>query len=182
MAVPAWSRSSAGSSAATVETITSGAQRGPPNPPSRTDVPGNSAARASARSRERFMTIVCAMLRSRSCETTCSLMAPAPRTSAVVLAQFAEDALRQLYSRGSDRHRPGAKLGLVAHALTDFERALKHPVQHRTGRALFVRKAVRFADLAQDFGFAEHHRIKAGGYAKQVADCVSVIVLVERHA
>src|SRR6187397_286589 len=88
------------------------------------------------------------------------------------LTQSAEDALGQFHSRRSGGHWPGAKFGFVAHPLTDFEGALKHPVQNGTGRARFVRKAVRFADLAQDFGFAEHHRIKAGGYAKQMADGV----------
>jgi hypothetical protein len=44
---------------------------------------------------------------------------------------------------------------------------------------VFVGEAIGFADLAEDFGFAEEEGVKPGGNAEEMADGGAVIVLVK---
>ena len=120
------------------------------------------------------------MSRSRSCETTCSLIMPAPRTRAVRSLQFAEDALGEFDSSGRDGHGASAEFGFGADAFADFERALEKAIEYRAGGTVFVSDAIGFANLAEDFGFAEHHGIETGSDAKQMANGVAIVVVIER--
>ncbi len=58
---------------------------------------------------------------------------------------------------------------------------MKEAIKHRAGGALFVGEAVCFADLAEDFGFAEELRIEPGGNAEEMTDGGAIVVLV-KHA
>jgi len=44
---------------------------------------------------------------------------------------------------------------------------------------VFVGEAIGFADLAEDFGFAEEERIEPGGDAEEMADGGAIVVMVE---
>ena len=44
---------------------------------------------------------------------------------------------------------------------------------------MFVREAIGFADLAEDFGFAEEERVESGGDAEEMTDSGAIIVMVE---
>jgi hypothetical protein len=44
---------------------------------------------------------------------------------------------------------------------------------------VFVGETVGFADLAEDFGFAEQERVEAGGHAEEMADGSAIVMLVE---
>ena len=46
---------------------------------------------------------------------------------------------------------------------------------------MFVGDAIGFADLAEDFRFAEHHGIEAGGYTKKMANRVAIVMVIERR-
>ena len=83
--------------------------------------------------------------------------------------QIAENALGKLHASQRDRHGTRADFGLGAHALADFEGALKGAIQHRTGEPVFERLTVSGAQLAQDFRLAQHHRIEPGRHAKKMA-------------
>jgi hypothetical protein len=45
---------------------------------------------------------------------------------------------------------------------------------------LFVREAVGFADLAEDFGFAKKERVESSGDAEEMTDGGAVVMLIER--
>ena len=57
---------------------------------------------------------------------------------------------------------------------------MKETIEHGAGGAVFVRETVSFANLAEDFGFAEEKRIEAGRNAKEVTHGGAVVVLVEQ--
>jgi hypothetical protein len=97
-----------------------------------------------------------------------------------VAGELAEDTLGEFDACGGDGHRAHAELSFGADALADFESALEKAVQNGAGGALFVGDLVSVADLAEDFGFAEEHRVEAGGNAEEVADGIAVVVMVER--
>src|SRR5713226_3206981 len=97
------------------------------------------------------------------------------------VGQLAEDAFGELDASGGNGHGARAQFGFRADALSGFERALKEAIKHRAGGALFVGEAVSFADLAEDFGFAEELRIEPGGNAKEMTNSGAIVVLVE-HA
>jgi len=42
-----------------------------------------------------------------------------------------------------------------------------------------VRETIGFADLAENFGFAEEERVESGGDAEEVADCGAIVMLIE---
>jgi len=44
---------------------------------------------------------------------------------------------------------------------------------------VFVGQAIGFADLAEDFGFAEKERIESGGDAEEMTDGGAIVVMVE---
>jgi hypothetical protein len=44
---------------------------------------------------------------------------------------------------------------------------------------MFVRDAIGFADLAQDFGFAEEERVESGGNAEEMTDGGAIVVMIE---
>jgi hypothetical protein len=56
---------------------------------------------------------------------------------------------------------------------------LEKAVEHRAGGALFVGETIGFADLPEDFGFAEKERVEPGGNAEEMADGGAVVVLVK---
>ena len=47
---------------------------------------------------------------------------------------------------------------------------------------MFVGEAIGFADLAEDFGFAEEEGVKPGGNAEEMTNGVLVVVVIERNA
>jgi hypothetical protein len=81
-------------------------------------------------------------------------------------AEFAEDAFGKSDSSGRDRHWAGAEFGFGADAFANFKRTLKKSIEDGASGAVFVSDAVGIANLAEDFGFAEHHGIEAGGDAE----------------
>ena len=97
-----------------------------------------------------------------------------------VPGEFAEDALGEFYAGGGDGHGARAEFGFGADALADFERALEQTIEDGAGGALFVGEAIGFADLAEDFGFAEEHGVEPGGDAEKMADGVAIVVMIER--
>jgi len=44
---------------------------------------------------------------------------------------------------------------------------------------VFVREAIGFADLAEDFGFAEEERVESSGDAEEMTDSGAIVVMVE---
>jgi hypothetical protein len=47
---------------------------------------------------------------------------------------------------------------------------------------MLVRNAIGFANLAENFRFAEHHGIKAGSDTEKVANGVAIVMVIERRA
>jgi hypothetical protein len=93
--------------------------------------------------------------------------------------EFAEDALGELDAGGGDRHRASAQLGLGADPFAGFERALEEAVENGAGGAVLVGETIGFADLAEDFGFAEEKRVEPGGDAEKMADGGAIVVMVK---
>ena len=56
---------------------------------------------------------------------------------------------------------------------------LEQPVQHRSGRAGFLRDAVGVLQLAEDLRLAEHHRIEAGRDRERVRDGLVLDVVIQ---
>ena len=129
-------------------------------------VPRYSAAMASARSRERFM------IKKFGDATVAQLGhdlfadGAGAEDQRGAAGEFAKNFLGEFYSSGSNRHGARAEFGFRAHALPYFKGGLEHAIEYRAGGALLVREAVGFADLAEDFGFAEQHGIEARGDAE----------------
>jgi hypothetical protein len=96
--------------------------------------------------------------------------------------ELAEDALGELDASGRDRHRASAQFRFGANAFAGFERALEKTVENGSGGAVFVGETIGFADLAEDFGFAEEERVEPGGNAEEMTDGGAVVVLVEDAA
>ena len=44
---------------------------------------------------------------------------------------------------------------------------------------MFVGEAICFADLAEDFGFAEEERVESGGNAEEMTNSGAIVVMVE---
>ena len=101
-----------------------------------------------------------------------------PNDERAMIVQPAEDALREPHPRKRHGDGPRANVRLRAHALADFECALKQTIQHRSRSALLVREPVSFAHLAKNFGFAEHHGVEARGDKEQMPYRLAVIVVV----
>jgi hypothetical protein len=93
--------------------------------------------------------------------------------------KFSEDTLGELDAGGGDGHRASAQFGLGADAFTGFKRALEEAVEHGAGGAVFVGETIGFANLAEDFGFAEEEGVQTGGNAEKMADGSAIVVLVE---
>ena len=70
-------------------------------------------------------------------------------------------------------------MGFGSYAFARFQRALEKAIEHRAGGAGFVGKTIGFANLAEDFSFAEEERVQAGGNTEEMADGGAIIVLVE---
>ena len=47
---------------------------------------------------------------------------------------------------------------------------------------MLVSDAIGFTNLAEDFRFAEHHRIEAGGYTEKMTNGVAIVMVIERRA
>src|SRR5215831_18797867 len=105
-----------------------------------------------------------------------------PQNQGCALAELAEDAFRELYAGGGNRHRACAEFRFVADSLADLQCALKHAIENRAGRAGFMGQAVGFSNLAENLRLAEDHGVKARGHAKQVANGMAVVAVVERRA
>jgi hypothetical protein len=71
------------------------------------------------------------------------------------VGEFAEDAFGELYAGGGDRHGPRAQFGFGADAFAGFEGALEEAVEDGSSGAVFMGEAIGFADLAENFAFAE---------------------------
>src|SRR5260221_5575566 len=95
------------------------------------------------------------------------------------LGEFAEDALGELNAGGGDGHGARAQLGFGPYALAGFEGALEETIENGAGGAIFVGEAIGFADLAEDFGFAEEERVESGGDAEEMADGGAIVMLIE---
>ena len=55
---------------------------------------------------------------------------------------------------------------------------MEEAIENGAGGAVFVGQALGFADLAEDFGFAEEERVEAGGDAEEVTDSGAVVMMV----
>src|SRR6185437_14810228 len=82
---------------------------------------------------------------------------------------IAENAFGKFYAGERDRHWPGGDLRFGANAFADFARALKDTIEDGSGRTVIERLAVGRFYLTENFGFPEHHRIKPGSNAIQMA-------------
>jgi hypothetical protein len=71
------------------------------------------------------------------------------------------------------------QFGFGADAFTGFQRALEKTIKHGAGGPVFVGETIGFANLTEDFGFAEEERVQSGGNAEEMADGGAIIVLVE---
>ena len=71
---------------------------------------------------------------------------------------------------GGDGHGSRAQLGFRADAFAGFESALEKAVENRAGGTVFVGEAIGFADLAEDFSFAEHHGVEARSDAEKMGE------------
>src|SRR5579885_1756219 len=97
-------------------------------------------------------------------------------------AELSENALGQLHAGGSGGHGPSAEFRFRAHALADFERALEEPVQHGAGRAKFMRPAIRFANLAENFRFTKQHGVESRGDAEEMTNRFAVVAVIQGDA
>jgi len=95
------------------------------------------------------------------------------------VGEFAEDALGEFYAGGGDGHWAGAEFSFRADTLAGFEGTLEEAIENGAGSAVFVRDAIGFADLAEDFGFAEEERVEAGGNAEEMADGGAIVMMIE---
>ena len=75
------------------------------------------------------------------------------------------------------RRRPDG--GLAAHALGYGKGAAKELVELSANGADGAGRGIGFLDLAENLGFADYHRIQAGGYAKEVANRIFPAEFVE---
>ncbi|MCY1236029.1 hypothetical protein D9M72_486650 [compost metagenome] len=80
-----------------------------------------------------------------------------------------KNPLRQPHRGRGHRYGMRADLGLAAHFLGHREGALEQLVQVRPQRAGLAGRAHRVLELAQDLGFAQHHRIQPAGHAEGMA-------------
>jgi hypothetical protein len=81
------------------------------------------------------------------------------------------------------RHDRGAQLvqtGLGVHSLADPQGGLDQLVQRAAHSARVARGGVRGADLAEDLGLADDHRVQPGGDREQVLDRRARVVDVQR--
>ena len=109
------------------------------------------------------------MPRLRRCSTTCSATAPAPTISAARPLRLPKTRSASFTpASATDMGRAPTSVS-DAHALPHFERALKRAIEHRAGGAVFERLAVGGAKLAENFRFAEQHRIESRGNAEEMA-------------
>jgi len=56
---------------------------------------------------------------------------------------------------------------------------LEKSIENGAGGAVFVGEAICFADLAEDFGFAEEERVESGGDAEEMADGGAIVMMIE---
>jgi len=95
------------------------------------------------------------------------------------VSEFSENALGEFYASACDRHGASAQFGFGADPFPGFERALEKAVEDWASRAVFVSETIGFADLAEDFGFAEEERVETGGDTEEMADGGAIVVLVQ---
>ena len=86
------------------------------------------------------------------------------------LLETGEHGVGHRHRCGRDRHRVGADVRLGPHALGHGERRLEQAVEHRSGAAGLLCRAIGVLELAQDLRLAEHHRVETGRDAKGVRD------------
>ena len=137
-----------GSSADTDVTIRSGHSRAEGRLSQETTDPPNFAASSAAWSAVRFSTRNC--LNSAVAQVPHDLLAVRARShdQRSMGIQLAEDSLSKLHASEGHRDGPRSDFRLRANALADFESPLKHPLEHRTRRAMVQRDAVGFAHLS----------------------------------
>ena len=75
--------------------------------------------------------------------------------------QRTKDFLRKFHRDGRHGNTAALDIRLTATVLGDVKCALKYPVQPRAGVAVAMRERVSLLELAEDFRFAEHHRVEA---------------------
>ena len=93
--------------------------------------------------------------------------------------QRSEDLLREFHGHRRDRHGRRPDGGLAAHALGYGKGAAKELVELSANGADGAGRGIGFLDLAENLGFADYHRIQAGGYAKEVANRIFPTEFVE---
>ena len=92
-----------------------------------------------------------------------SLVSPAPMTITSRSLEPAEDLLGQFHRHRADGDAAALDVGFGADVLGDVKRALEGLVQPAAGVAVLERQVVGLLELAEDFGFAQHHRVQAAG-------------------
>ncbi len=88
----------------------------------------------------------------------------------VLLANARVNMFRQADCRGGQRNRGRADVSLGAHGFRHREGALEKLVEEEPERARCLRRAHRLLELAEDLGFAQHHRIEAACHPEGVLD------------
>ena len=56
---------------------------------------------------------------------------------------------------------------------------MEEAIENWASGAVFVGHAIGFADLAEDFGFAEEKRVESGGDAEEMANGGAIVVMIE---
>ena len=93
--------------------------------------------------------------------------------------QRIKNFLRQFHGHGGDGDTAALDVGLGADLLGHLEGALESLVQPRAGVPVLEGQVVGFLELAEDFGFAEHHRVETAGDLEQVLNAVGIGNLVK---
>ena len=84
------------------------------------------------------------------------------------LGERAERLAGELDRRRGDGHAGPRDPGAGAHAAAGAERVAHQAVEERPARARLARELVGAAQLTEDLGLAEHHRVEAGGDGEEM--------------
>src|SRR5690606_3562444 len=82
--------------------------------------------------------------------------------------ELAEDARRQIDRDGRDARRPSCDFGFAAYPFGALDRERHASIEHGADRPALLGLRVGGLHLAEDLRLADHHRLEAGGDAKNV--------------
>src|SRR5215467_12300298 len=93
-----------------------------------------------------------------------------------------EDLLRQLHGHGRNGDAGTADRRLRAHAFGHSEGAGEQRLQGGVDRADAAGHGIRLLHLPQNLRFAHHHRVQAGGHAKNVAHGFALLKFIDMRS